>query len=461
MAIISGTGIFSGIDSAKIIEQLMAVERKPVENLKSKKSDYNAKISQWGNISNLLNNLKNSLTNLKKINLVSFSAQSSNTNILTATASSNALEGSYNIKVNSLASAQSVYSMAYSSVDAAVADLGSNPIQKLMIKVGNSEEKVITIDSSNNSLSALKDAINNAGINVKANIINDGTGYRLVVSSTNMGSENKIVIKVDENNDGLFETSPEETDNVGLSSLAFNPTYDSNGDVSGGVANLTQARPAKDASLEIDGVAVTRTKNEISDLINGVTIKLQNISDGQSVTLNVSKDVSTATKSLNNFVSAYNNLMNALKDAKLKDDAISRQIMGSVRNILTGLYNGKTLTNLGLNHDKTGVLSLDSAKFESALKADFNTVSNVVDAMANAMENNVKIYLDKVIPSRKENYTKQIENIEKKIEIIEKRLEKTEADLRKSFYQLEKTIGSLQRSGDYLTQTLNKWGNNK
>jgi flagellar hook-associated protein 2 len=461
MAIISGTGIFSGIDSAKIIDQLMAIERKPVENLKSKKNDYNAKISQWGNISNQLNNLKNSLTNLKKINLVSFSAQSSNTNILTATASSNALEGSYNIKVNSLASAQSVYSMAYGSVDAAVADLGSNPVQKLMIKVGSSEEKVITIDSSNNSLSALKDAINSAGINVKANIINDGTGYRLVVSSTNTGSANKIVIKVDENNDGLFETSPEETDNVGLSSLAFNPIYDSNGNISGGVANLTQARAAKDASLEIDGVLVTRTKNEISDLINGVTIKLQNASDGQVVTLNISKDLSTATKNLNNFVSAYNNLMNALKDVKLKDDAISRQIMGSVRSILTGLYNGKTLTNMGLGHDKTGVLSLDSTKFESILKADFNAISNVVDAMANAMENNVKIYLDKVIPNRNENYTKQIDNIDKKIELIEKRLEKTEADLRKRFYELEKTIGSLQRSGDYLTQTLSKWGNNK
>lgn len=461
MAIISGTGIFSGIDSAKIIDQLMAIERKPVENLKSKKSDYNAKISQWGNISNLLNNLKNSITNLKKINLVSFSAQSSNTNILTATASTNALEGNYNIKVNNLASAQRVYSMVYGSIDAPVADLGSNPVQKLTIKVGSSEEKVITIDSSNNSLSALKDAINNAGINVKANIINDGTGYRLVVSSTNTGSENKIVIKVDENNDGMFETSPEETDNVGLSALAFNPAYDANGNVSGGVANLTQARSAKDASLEIDGVVVTRTKNEISDLINGVNIKLQNASDGEVVTLKISKDLSTATKNLNNFVSAYNNLMNALKDVKLKDDAISRQIMGSVRSILTGLYNGKTLTNLGLNHDKTGVLSLDSAKFESAFRADFNTVSNVVDAMANSMENNVKIYLDKVIPGRKDNYTKLIDNINKKIELIEKRLEKTEADLRMRFYELEKTIGNLQRSSDYLTQTLNKWGTNK
>jgi len=461
MAIISGTGIFSGIDSAKIIDQLMAIERKPVENLKSKKSDYNAKISQWGNISNLLNNLKNSITNLKKINLVSFSAQSSNTNILTATASTNALEGNYNIKVNNLASAQRVYSMVYGSIDAPVADLGSNPVQKLTIKVGSSEEKVITIDSSNNSLSALKDAISNAGINVKANIINDGTGYRLVVSSTNTGSENKIVIKVDENNDGMFETSPEETDNVGLSALAFNPAYDANGNVSGGVANLTQARSAKDASLEIDGVVVTRTKNEISDLINGVNIKLQNASDGEVVTLKISKDLSTATKNLNNFVSAYNNLMNALKDVKLKDDAISRQIMGSVRSILTGLYNGKTLTNLGLNHDKTGVLSLDSAKFESAFRADFNTVSNVVDAMANSMENNVKIYLDKVIPGRKDNYTKLIDNINKKIELIEKRLEKTEADLRMRFYELEKTIGNLQRSSDYLTQTLNKWGTNK
>lgn len=459
MAIISGTGVFSGIDSAKIIDQLLSVERRPIEILQVKKNDYNAKISKWGNISNLLNNLKSSLFNLKEANIVNITARSSNDNVLTATVSSSASEGNYNIKIKTLASAQSIYSSTYSNPESQVADLSTNTVQKLMIKVGDSEEKIITIDATNNTLTSIKDAINNSGIAIKANIINDGTGYRLVISSINTGSNNKIVIKVDENNDGLFESSPEETDNIGLSSLAFNPVYDSNGDVSGGIANLVQAKKASDVSLEIDGVLVTREKNEISDLISGVTIKLQNVSD--NLYLSISKDFSAATKNVNNFVSAYNSLMSALKDESLKDDAISRQIVGSVRNILINTYSGKTLTNFGLSHDKTGVLSLDTNKFETAIEGNFTSVAYVIDSMSAAMENNIKTYLDKIIPEKKQNYTKQIEIIDKRVENIEKKLEKSEADFRKRFYELEKTIASLQRSGDYLTQTLTKWGNNK
>ncbi|MCX7771418.1 MAG: flagellar filament capping protein FliD, partial [Proteobacteria bacterium] len=237
--------------------------------------------------------------------------------------------------------------------------------------------------------------------------------------------------------------------------------YDSSGNVVSGISNMIQAKKGINASLEIDGVSIRRESNEISDLINGVTLRLSNDSAGQSVTINVTKDYSAITRNVNNFVTQYNALMNALKDSSLKDDSISRQVMNSTRNILTSSYNNRTLTNYGLNHDKSGVLSLDSAKFESLLKNDFNTLSTTLDAMAQALDGNLKIYLDKIIPDRKETLNKQIENIDKTIENMEKNLEKLELSYRKKFYELEKTIASLQRSGDNLTQTLSKWGNSK
>lgn len=461
MPIISGTGIFSGIDSAKIIEQLMAVERKPVETLNQKKSDFNTKISKLGNLSNIINNLKNSLTNLKNVNLVPYRSQTTNSNILTATVSSNVQEGIHNIKVIKLAEAQSVFSEAFASYDTAVANLDINPIQKISIKLGNSEEKIITVDSTNNSLSSLKDAINALGLKVRANIINDGTGYRLVISSTETGASNRILIKVDENNDGIFETSPEEIDNNGLSRLAFNPTYDVDGNVSGGITNLTQAKRALDAVMEIDGVTVTRSKNEISDLIENVTLRLQNLSNGEIVKLTVEKDYTAAVNNLNNFVTNYNNLMNALNDGTIKDDYIVRQLKGSIRGILTGSYNGKTVTNYGLNHDKNGVLSLDATKFENFLKNNFADVVNTIDTVANALDSNLKIYLDKIIPARNENYKKLISDIDRRIESLEDKLSRLEVQYRKKFFELEKTIAGLQKSGDYLTQTLSKWGNDK
>jgi flagellar capping protein FliD len=77
------------------------------------------------------------------------------------------------------------------------------------------------------------------------------------------------------------------------------------------------------------------------------------------------------------------------------------------------------------------------------------------------MANNLTIYIENVIPGRKENYTNLITTIDKRVEVLEDRLSKLEADYRRKFFELEKTIGSLQRSGDSLTQTLNKWGNNR
>lgn len=457
MGIISGTGVFSGIDTAKIIDQLLAVERKPIDVLNKKKSDYNTKISKWGNVSNAITNLKNTLEGLKSGNILTNKALSSNTNILTASASSNAVIGSYDINVIKLAESQSIYSNSYTSINDPVADLNSNPIQKISIKLGNGNEKIITIDSTNNSLISLKDAINSSGLDIRASIINDGNGYRLAINSLETGADNRIVIKVDENNDGVFESSPDEMDNNGLSQLAFNPTYDPDGNITGGIANMIQSRKALNSLLEINGMTVERSKNDISDLIDGVTIKLLNVSNGEKVKLSIDKDYSSAISKINSFVSNYNNLMNMLKDETLKNDPIAKQIMGSIRSIITGNYNNQTLTNFGLNHDKNGVLGLDSAKMENFLKNNFSEASEVFNSMVSSMDINLKNFLEKVIPSRKENYNKFIENIDKKIAGMEDKLSKLEMDYRRRFFELEKTIAGLQKSGDYLTQTLSKW----
>ncbi len=461
MTVISGTGVFSGIDSAKIIEQLMAVERKPIEGLKKKKGDFNTKISKLGNLTNLLKNLKDTLKDLKGANLVPYKVHTTNPNIVTASASKNAQEGIYTLKVVRLAESQSIFSETFSTPDAAVADLDANSVQKISIKVGDSEENIITIDAMNNSLGSLKNAINATGLKIRANIINDGSGYRLVLTSTETGASNRIVIRVDENNDGIFETLPEEVDNSGLSRLAFNATYDVDGNVSGGIANLSQSKKAIDAVVEVDGITVTRSKNQISDIVENVTLQLQNVSNGEYIKLNVEKDYPKSINNLNTFVSNYNNLMTALNDSSIKDDYIVRQLKASVRSILTDSYNGKTLTNYGLNHDKTGVLSLDSVRFDNFIRSNYVELVNTFDSVINNLENNLNNYLEKIIPQRKENYNKLIANMDKKIESLEDKLNQMEVSYRKKFYELEKTIAGLQKNGDYLTQTLSKWGNNK
>ncbi len=457
MAITSSTGIFSGIETGKIIEQLMALERRPVEMLSRKKNDFNKKISSYGEISSHLTTLKNSLSTLKKNSFLAITASSSDSSVLTATATSSALEGSYNIKVNNIASSQSIYSVQFASENEEVADLSTNGIQKLRIQVGDNSPLDITIDSSNNTLSDVRNAINNSNAGVRASIINDGSGYRLVLSSNSTGASNRIKILVDEDNNGLFEETPEETDNSGISRLAFNAEYDANGNVIGGITNMTQSQAAIDASLTINGLTITRGSNSINNLISGVTINLKRDSSGNTINLSISRDDSRIISNINSFVSAYNSVINTIKNLTGKDKALEadsslRTIREGLRTIITDSYSGSTLLSFGLSHDKFGVLSLDSSRLENAMKNNPQAVIDTFDSMAIALESSINTYIRDFIPARTEGAKSSIRFIENRIENIERILEKRETEYRRRFIALEKTIGQLRQSSDYLNQ---------
>lgn len=174
MPLTSTTGIFSGLDTASLIQQLIAVEREPVKAMENKKADYQAKISTFGAIKSSLSNLRTTLANLDSSKIIGMGASSSDTSVFTAEAASTAVAGTYAIKVTNIASAQTIYSTSFSGTTAQVADLSVVASQKLRIAVGNASPTDITIDSSNNTLAGLRDAINTAAIGASASIVDGG-----------------------------------------------------------------------------------------------------------------------------------------------------------------------------------------------------------------------------------------------------------------------------------------------
>jgi flagellar hook-associated protein 2 len=457
MAIISSTGLFSGLDTDKIINQLMSLERRPIEILTQKKTDYETKISSYGNFSNLLSNLKNTLLSLKKNSFLAVNATSSDNSVFTATAKSSATEGTYNINIMRIATSQTIYSQVFNSTDEAVADLSQYGTQKIKVQVGSNEPTEITIDQTNNTLLGIRDAINNAGVNIKASIINDGTGYRLILNSNQTGASNRITIMVDENNDGIFEEL-DDTDNLGLSRLAFNATYDEDGNITGGIVNMSQSQAGVDARLSINGLEISRSSNTISDAISGVTLNLFNNSSGRTLTLNVTKDISKIMNNVNTFVSAYKSILEAAKktstdkSSTLNSDSAVRLIAEGLRSSMRLTYEGKSLLKFGLSHDKYGVPSLDASILEDNIKNNLSDVINTFDAVVTDMESKINSYINNLINSRTDGLKNSIKFIDNKIENIERVLEKKEMEYRKSFIALEKTLMQLQQSGDFLTQ---------
>src|SRR3569832_3029322 len=173
-AVTTSTGIFSGLDTSGLIQKMMAVEAQPLQNLYVKKSGYQAELSVFGKLNSSLATLNTAADKLKATATATMKATSTDASVFTATASTTATAGDYSIQVTRLATAQSVYSSTFASESSEVADLSVNPTQKLKLQVGSGTAKEITIDSTNNTLSGLRNAINTAGAGVSSSIINAG-----------------------------------------------------------------------------------------------------------------------------------------------------------------------------------------------------------------------------------------------------------------------------------------------
>ena len=180
------------IDVAGIVSSLMAVEQQPITRLNKQISSYNAKISAIGSVQSALASFQTAAQGLNNLTFNSFSATSSNTAAVSASASSIAKPGNYSLTVSQLAQAQNLVIAGQASATTAI---GSGASTTLTFDFGTisggtlsngtytgasfasngSTTKSVTIDSSNNTLSGIRDAINAAGVGVTASIINDGS----------------------------------------------------------------------------------------------------------------------------------------------------------------------------------------------------------------------------------------------------------------------------------------------
>ncbi len=386
MATISSPGVGSGLDVNSIVSQLMAIEQQPLTALTQKSQKYQTQLSAFGQVKSALATFQTALQGLSSADKFNaLAAASSDASVVSATAGANAVPGSYQVEVQQLAQQQKLASNGFASTTAVVGtgtltiqfgtyDAGSNSFTLNPNKAAAS----IAIDSANNSLAGIRDAINAAKAGVSASIVNDGTNSRLVLTSTGSGAANGIKLSV---NDG--DGNP--TDASGLSALAYDPTA-----AIGSGKNLTEAVAAKNAQLTLDGIAITQSSNVIKDAIEGVTLNLAKTNVGQPATLSVSRDSAAVTQSVGDFVKAYNGISKTLKDltaydpatktgAVLQGDSTIRSIQTQLRGMLNTVVGTggalTTLSQIGVSFQSDATLALDSTKLQNAIDTNFNDVA--------------------------------------------------------------------------------------
>lgn len=195
MSSIELSGLATGLDTARIVEQLMQVERRRLTTYQSKLSSYDSKKSAITELQAKVSGLKSALNSLSDASqLRSFTATSGDEDVLTVEAGASAFEGSHTVEVKQLASPErwihSGFKYATSYVSAAP--------DKFILSY-NDQELIVDVEAGT-TLQGLVDKINNDPNNpgVTAGILeyDDGTGnpFHLVLSGKESGSDYQITI---------------------------------------------------------------------------------------------------------------------------------------------------------------------------------------------------------------------------------------------------------------------------
>lgn len=449
MASVTSLGTGSGLDLEGIISKLMAVESQPLTALATKEASYQAKLSAFGSMKGALSALQTATTALTtEATFTGKSASTSDSTVLTASAASEAASGSYSINVTQLAKYHAVRSNTNYAATTDTFNTGT-----LSISIGSGTAVDIAIDSGNNTLAGIRDAINDADAGVTASIINDGTTNRLVLASNTSGSAGAITVAVTDDGSGGTHA---------LSGLAS--------------ANLVTTQTADDANLTINGITITRSSNTIADAVDGLTF---NLKDTGTSTVSVSKNTSTVTAAVTAFVKAYNEAVAQIKSltaydvenekaATLTGDSTARGILSQLSGMLGATMSGSggnvsRLSDLGIAIQRDGTLALDSTKLSAALNNDevdlaafFGSTESTNKGIAvrfDEMLENI-IGTDGLIEGRTDGINTSIENLQDRYERLELRLEAIEKRYRAQFTALDTLIASMNQTSSYLTQQL-------
>lgn len=391
----------TNLDVNSIVSQLMTVERQPINKLNVKEAGYQAKLSAYGSVKGGVAGFQTAVQGLSSAsNFQSLKATPSDATVFSASASSIAAAGTYSLEVTSLAQAQKLVATGQASSTDAIGTGASTTVTfdfgtisggtfnsttgkytGAAFASNGAGTASITIDSGNNSLQGIRDAINAAQAGVTATIINDGSGtpYRLALSSDSNGVSNSMKITV--------------SGDATLSSLlAHDPT---------GTQNLAQTVTAQNANFKMNGVTVSKTSNTVSDVIQGVTLTLNKITSS-AATLTVARDTASVGSSISGFVKAYNDLAAMLKNASaynaatkqgaiLQGDSTVRSLQSQLRSMLSTPVVGTTgilttLSDVGVTFQKDGTLALNQTKLDSAIASNFSDIASLFAAVGKATD---------------------------------------------------------------------------
>ncbi|MBI5098517.1 MAG: flagellar filament capping protein FliD [Nitrospirae bacterium] len=446
-------GLSTGIDYNDLISKLIEAKSQPIKILEKKKTSYNNKITQYNSISSKLSSLKSAVEKLKtSSNFYAKSVSAGDSTVLEATVTSSAGIGNYSITVKSLASEEQE---VHSGVTTSTTIINNSGSDKVFQYTYAGTQRSLTV-ADGTTLEGLRNLINDDTGNpgVTATVVNDGVGaapYRMIIKGNGSGAANTITVDAGTTLDGTGSTTD-------FRSTAF-----------------TEKKTAADADFTVDGLQIKRSTNSITDVISGMTINLKKDGDVSSK-VTVTADRDAIKKQLNDFVTAYNDVVdlistNTAYDSTTKTSGVlsgegtARNIKNQLRSIISGTVSSQPadmniLSQLGITtNSKTGKLDVNSSTLETKLSSDLTDVATLFTTSTNGIANQIYTYITNVtstvdgsVTLRGKGLQDLIKDIDDTVKSMQYRLDKEQQDLVRKFTALESLVSGYNTVGNYLSR---------
>lgn len=304
--------MYSGLNYEMWISRLTEAQKVQVAQMQRQQSGVQARKIAWSTIQSGLNSLNSAAADLRLTSTFRARAvTSSDITVLKATASPDAPQGAYAVRVDWLAQAHQIASANASVTDAAAA-LGVSGT----VTIG--DLKGFTI-ATTDSLNSLRDRINATSQAITAQVVATGTGYqRLVLTSRTLGKAGAIALQDD--------TTTKVLQSLGLADAT-------------GTAPANELAAARNASFGVNGATYERATNSVSDVVPGLTLNLLKAGDS---TVTVSADNARVVAAARSLVDSFNKVLAEL-DAKaapggdkgpagpLATDSLARQLRNELK----------------------------------------------------------------------------------------------------------------------------------
>ncbi len=445
MGLISIGGLGSGLDVTSIIDALVTAERTPKQNsLDRFEADVSVTLTGLGGLRSSLDELRGAALDLSLAS--SFEKRSvniSDSSFFSATASSSASAGSYDIEVKQLAAGSEDQSQIFTGGSSTTFGAGT---LTFTVGVETFDVDVLATDTLEEIRNNINEATGNDFVSVNLlNNVTDGvdTGSVLIFNSSTTGLGNDL--------DVTF---------TGDASLA---------DLSTG---LTQNSAASDATIEIDGFEASSSTNTFTDIIEGVTLDAAKINTvGATETLTVSLDTANTKSLITSFVDTYNGFVELTKQLGSADenapglllgDYTLRQVSSQVRNLFSSTISSasgsfNSLTSLGITSTQEGLLEIDDEQLTSAIESDFEKFDDLFagdQGFATRLRDLVEDYTSStgIIATRETSLNEQLSQIADDRISLDLRIEKLQFRLTNQFAAMDAIVAQFNSTQSYIAQ---------